>query len=56
MFALVIKTPKTARICSKRMASSRPLFSPASVTTEKCGERISIHCGSPAKAEGTFQK
>lgn len=23
---------------------------------KKCGERISIHCGSPAKAEGRLQK
>src|SRR5205809_4297209 len=33
--------------------ASRPRFSPASVTTEKCGDRISTHCGSPASASGT---
>src|SRR5262249_29603283 len=32
------KFPKTARICSNRNATSRPRFSPASVTTAKCAE------------------
>ena len=36
--AWVISVPNTARICSKRMAASRPRFSPASVITEKLGE------------------
>src|SRR5258708_31830658 len=55
-FALVIRAPKTARICSQRMATSRPRFSPASVTTEKLGERTSTHCGSPAKTAGPLAK
>src|ERR1700730_4792354 len=32
------------------MATSRPRFSPASVTTEKFGERTSTHWGSPASS------
>src|SRR5262249_5323603 len=54
-FALVISVEKTARICSKRMATSRPRFSPASVTTEKWGERSSTHCGPSALATGRRQ-
>src|ERR1700722_3280504 len=34
---------KTARICSKRRATSRPRFEPASVMTMKCAEWNSIH-------------
>ena len=30
-------TPNSARICSKRSATSRPFLSPASVMTVKCG-------------------
>ncbi|HWZ81797.1 MAG TPA: hypothetical protein VNW47_04195 [Terriglobales bacterium] len=47
-FAFVTNAPNTERICSKCSATSRPRFSPASVITEKFGERISTHCGSPA--------
>src|ERR1700690_4252166 len=35
------RVAKTARICSKRSATSLPFFSPASVITTKCVERIS---------------
>src|SRR5262249_53121424 len=49
---LVITAAKTARICSKRTATSRPRFSPASVATEKCGERTSTHCCPSARATG----
>src|SRR5438132_14321819 len=38
--------PKTKYICSKRKATSRARRSPASETTEKCGECTSIHSGS----------
>src|SRR5258707_893054 len=55
-FTLVISVEKTARTCSKRMATSRPRFSPASVTTEKWGERTSIHCGPSAPATVPRQK
>src|SRR5208282_5481551 len=41
--SLRMSCPKTPRICSNRKATSRPRFSPASVITEKCGERTSIH-------------
>src|SRR6202795_1345577 len=47
--AFVIRVPNTERICYKWSAKSRPLLSPASVITEKFGERTSTHCGSPAK-------
>src|SRR5467141_3713024 len=47
--ALVISVPNTERICSKWRATSRPRLSPASVITEKFGERTSTHCESPAK-------
>src|SRR5215470_17293092 len=42
----------TARICSNRRTSSRPFLSPTSVTTVKCPERYSCHCGSAAR-DGT---
>src|SRR5580693_3148548 len=41
--SLVKRLAKTARICSKRSATSRPFFSPASVITVKCVEWISSH-------------
>src|SRR5215470_17655300 len=44
---LANKAPKTARICSKRIATSRPRFSPASVTRVKCGDLTSTHCTFP---------
>src|SRR5208283_4148400 len=47
--ALGFRVPNTERICSKWRATSRPRFAPASVITEKFGDRISTHCGSPAK-------
>src|SRR5947199_9476395 len=54
-FCVAKIAPKTARNCSNLTAASRPRFSPASVTTEKCGDRISTHCGSPASASGTVR-
>ena len=45
--------PKMARICSMRKATSRPRFSPASVSTEKWVECTSIHLGS-SLANATF--
>ena len=39
---------KTERICSKRRATSRPFFSPASVMTVKWVEWTSSHGGSAA--------
>src|SRR5258708_19625000 len=48
-FALGIRVPNTERICAKWSATSRPRLSPASVITEKFGERTSTHSGSPAK-------
>src|SRR5208282_2672626 len=54
--SLRMSCPKTPRICSNRKATSRPRFSPASVITEKCGERTSIHLvSSLANANGEKQ-
>src|ERR1700756_5298943 len=46
------RVAKTARICSKRTATSRPFFSPASVTTVKWVEWISSHGLESAAAAG----
>jgi hypothetical protein len=54
--AFTINEPKTARICSKRAATSRPRLSFVSVTTEKCGECTSNHWASPQKAGSVRNK
>src|SRR6516164_2107295 len=43
------KGPKTKYICSKRKATSRARRSPASDTTEKCGECTCTQSGSLAR-------
>src|SRR5271169_5928901 len=50
--SFIRRVAKMARICSKRKATSRPFFSPASVITVKCVEWISSHGdGSAAGAD-----
>src|SRR5580704_7700805 len=51
-FACPRNLPNNTLICSKRRATSRPLFSPASVRTEKCGDLTSTHAGPVAPAKG----
>ena len=49
--SLLNKIAKTERICSKRNATSRPRFSPASVITVKCAEWSSSQGGSAANVD-----
>ena len=55
-FPLVIRAPKTRRICSKCIPTSRPHLSPASVTAKKSGDFTSTHCESPAKTVDPLQR
>src|SRR5215467_10513995 len=52
MFSLFLESicPNRLRICSKRIAISRPFFSPASVITTKCAERYSCHLSFSSEA------
>src|ERR1700722_13307728 len=49
--SLLSKIANTERICSKRKATSRPRFSPASVMTVKCAEWTSSQGGSAANED-----